>query len=423
MKFTNTISTEKIVTAIISFFLPLLSIPIVFFQIVNRKQKIYFTILTLILGLVAYSSAPTGDLYRHYIFYYNLSFLSFKDAISFIFSGLDFIVPITMFISTKLSLGIQWISFTVVVVMFHIIFKYFQQISISNNKVYNTKTVYFLILFSLVFSQNFLVYSLKLRAPLAQALILLFFSKLLVEHKTKWGILILATLTHFSSIITLPIYFLSRKISLNKLRNAFLYSIIFIPISKIFIEIVYNLSKPLLIHFPDLYRQINPYIEGYWAFDYFEDFSIKVLAQYYISIIPYFIILLYFVIYKYKSKERKIIYSYLIFINLIFSFTNVFTRFYTVAIVIGIYVIMMEYGRLKVIIGQKILILSLSFFIFIYGSINVLAQRRPLKIAYTKEMLYTNVISMLFKNYPMEWVNAKIDDDGYIIGDRNNRKE
>jgi hypothetical protein len=423
MRLSRTISSEKLIILVSSFFFPLLSIPFVFFQIINRKQKIYFSILTIIFGLIAYTTAPTGDLYRHYIFYENLSYYSLKDGISIIFSELDFVIPILILVSAKLALGIQWLSFTVVVVMFSIIFKYFHQISNKNDKIHNSKVLYSLFLIAIIFSQNFMVYSLKLRAPLAQAFILLFFSKLLIENRTKWGIFIFAIITHFSSIIILPILLLTRKVSLNSLRIIFLFSILLIPFSKKIIELIYFFLKPILKLYPVLFKQVSPYVEGYWAFNYFADFSTNALIQYYISIVPYFLLLIYFVFFNFLNQSRKIIYSYFIFLNIVFSFANVFNRFYIVAIVIGLFIMMMEYGKSKKVLDQKIFILSLSFFLFTYGFINILAQRRPLKIAYTKNMLYTNSLSILFNTYSKDWILNKIDEDGYIIGDNNKAKK
>lgn len=405
-----------------TFFLPLYSLPLVFFQIVKRKQKVYFTILAFIFGLIGYTSAPTGDLYRHYLEYFNFSTRPMAEITEYIVSGLDFVVQILILISAELSIGIQWISFLAVFVTYYIIFTYFIKITLKNDKLNSTNVVYLLFLLTLIFSQNFLIHSLKLRAPLGQALLLVFFSKLLIENRTDWKYFIFAVITHFSSLITLPIALAAKYMSYSKLRNLFIFSVFLIPFSKKIVLLFYDLIDPIVMMFPQLHRQVGFYVDGYWAFDYFSDLTTNALVQYYISVVPYFIVMLYFIVSRYKSSHRKVIYSYFILLNSVYSFTNIFNRFFTLAVVLGIFVIMIEYGRRPKIIGQKVVLLSMFIATFIYFGINILAQRRPLKIAFTKEMLYRNSFSIIFHTYSESWIDERVDKEGFIIGDSNKAK-
>lgn len=418
----NKMSPKKIVTIILAFLLPLLSLPFILYQSIRTKQKIYFTFLASIFGLIAYTSAPTGDLYRYYLIYSKFESITFTNALYEIISGLDFVMPFLLLITSKLSISIQWISFFVVFLTFTIIFNRFQKISLSNNIIFSSRIVYALFLLALIFSQNFLIHSLKLRAPLSQALLIAFFSKILIENKTKWIYFVGAIFAHFSSIIILPIILSIKYLSYKTLRRLFLISILFIPFSKIIIINLFHMVEPMVTSYPKFHKPLSIYIDGYWAFDYFSDFSTNALIQYVVSIIPYFIVMFYFILYKNKIRGRKIIYSYFIFLNLIFSFTNIFNRFYIVSIVIGLFVIMIEYGKPKEKQFQRYILLGVFSSTLIYFNINILAQRRPLKIAHTKELFYKNSMSILFQNYSKEWIDDRIDKEGYIIGDSNKAK-
>ena len=84
------------------------------------------------------------------------------------------------------------------------------------------------------------------------------------------------------------------------------------------------LTNHFIEYFPDipLKLKIESYFLGYWALEYFDDRTWKALVQFYTERALYLVVLLYFIVTKNKNSYRPYVISFLILINVLFSFPN-----------------------------------------------------------------------------------------------------
>ena len=382
---------------VLFFLLPFWSIPLVIFQLIKTRRVFYTILISAFFGLVASLLAPTGDLYRLYIMYFDFQEYDFDSFISFLSVKPDFLFYALLYVLAKLGLSIR-------IVIFLMIFSFFQ---LSFNLLLKQrKKINVLILLLFVMQFDFLLQGLFLRFPLAMLLVIYAFLNKLQGKKYSLLLLIIGSTIHFGALISIPIYFLSR-LSLKKLNTALLLSLLIIPFgSYIFIFLTNN----LLEWFPNIpfKEKLEDYFLGYWALEYFEERTWKALFQFYMERALYIVVLLYFIITKNKNTYRPYVISFLILINILFSFPNLFSRYAVLAIFFGLFTIIMEQKKSSV---SQLIKMSLIILIPFVFSIRIVAQQKNIRVGYIPQILYSNVGTLSLKTYDMEWINKHIDKD------------
>ena len=71
--------------------LPFLSLPLVLFQFFKTRRKFYSILISVFFALTASLLAPTGDLYRIYIIYFDFQQMNFDGFLSFLSVKPDFL--------------------------------------------------------------------------------------------------------------------------------------------------------------------------------------------------------------------------------------------------------------------------------------------------------------------------------------------
>lgn len=375
--------------------LPFLSMPIILLQLRKNRRGFYAVLIAAFFGITASLLAPTGDLYRLYITYFDFQEMNFEGFLSFIQIKPDFLFYFILFIFAKIGLSIRLIIFGVV----------FSYVHLSLRLLLNArKEVQFGVMLLFIMQFDFLLQGLFLRFPLAMLLVIVAFLRNLNHKKGILIWLVLASMVHFAALITIPLYFLS-KIKYRKLNMLFLLSLFIMPFgSYIFVF----LTQSFIEYFPDipLKLKIESYFLGYWALEYFDDRTWKALLQFYTERILYGLVLLYFILTKKNSRLRTLVIPFLILVNIFFSFPNLFSRYAVLPVFFGLYTIVSEYGKSPL---TRLIKIGLVMIIPIVFGIRIVAQQKNIRAGYIPEILYSNVISLSFKTYDKAWLEKNID--------------
>ena len=388
---------SDIVTAALFIILPFWTVPLAIFQFIKTRRVFYASLISFFFGLTASLLAPTGDLYRLYIVYFDFQDSNFQDFLNYIEIKPDFLFYLLLYTFAKLGLSIRLIIFAIVFSYFQLSFKLLlKQVTAVSAGV--------IILFVMQF--DFLLQGLFLRFPMAMLIVIYAFLRNLEGRKYVLIWLIIASMVHFAALITIPLLFLSRM-RLKKLNILFLISLFLRPFGS---YIVIFLTTHLLDYFPEipLKLKIESYFLGYWALEYFDDRTWKALLQFYTERLLYVFVLLYFLLTKNSNKYRLQVIPFLILINILFSFPNLFSRYSTLAIFFGLYTMIIE--QRKSAISRFIKFAVIIILPLVFG-IRIVAQQKNIRAGYIPQVLYTNVLSLSFKKYDKQWIQKNIDKE------------
>ena len=407
------IPVESIIVSVLFILQPFLSFPFLLFQILKRGNKIYYSLLSLLFGFFAYSMVPLGDLYRHYSYVYWIQDTVNSSAFFYdLISGFDYIIKLSLYVCFKLGITPQLISLLIVFVSFQVIFHLYSTSLKINTQLGKSWRLIFLLL--LIFTQDFLISATKLRFPLGISFLILTIGYAMFFDKIKYKIFILSFLSHFSTLTFFPILHWYKKFSLSKIRILFIITIFIAPFTKLILQTSFSFIYELYSSPNDFMMKLNSYINGYWAENFFKDYSVNKVIHHYIKVILYFSILLYFLIIRSNNKRRKIIYLTFSFINLILSFPNLFNRFFTVGLVVGIIAIMLELMP-KVSLIKRILVSVIFLLSSLNFMANLYAHNRWYSLSFLNDATYQSSFHILNNKYERTWIDAHIDQTGAII--------
>ena len=370
------------------------------------------------MGLLASTNAPTGDLYRSYLLYDVFQEWPSSVLIPVIKHSLDFTLLFLIYFFAKLNIGMQLLVFLVVsFVSGSILYAYFQ-VAKTNSKYFESRNLLLLGALVPIFLIDFFAYGLKLRAPLGQLLIFLFFYNIIFKAKTKYWILIVGVLSHFSSVLVAPIVVMNKKMTSKQAKRFLAISLVVMFFLLDGFILLYDLLQPILTYFPVLNRRISFYIVGKWGGGYLDSFSLNALIRHYWGVSLYFIVM---GLYLLKTREHnRTLLIYFGFVNLLFCFPNTFNRFYLVPIFLSFFLLIRDFGiNYKKNISFVIILVTLLAVTGGGSLINIMAQRRPLSISNVSDVFYKNAFQVLNHRYDKEWVKRKVNKKGLIIGDEN----
>lgn len=396
-KFKTKYPASDIIMGGLFLILPFLSLPLVVFQFFKTRRKFYSVLISVFFALTASLLAPTGDLYRIYIIYFDFQQISFEGFLNFLSVKPDFIFYLILYIFAQFGLSVR-------ILIFILIFSFFQ---LSFNLLLKQKkqiSILVILLFILQF--DFLLQGLFLRFPLAMLIVIYAFLNKMEGKKPVFILLVFASMVHFSALITIPLYFLSR-ISNKKLNLFLLISLIIMPFGSM---ILIFMTNHLLPYFPDtpLKTKIDSYFLGYWALEFFEERTWKALLQIYFERTFYILVLIYFILTKETNKYRVLVIPFLILINVLFTFPNLFSRYSVLAIFFGLYCIIQERKTTQI---SRFIKVGLAVIIPMVFMIRIVAQQKNIRVGYIPSILYSNAISLSLKSYDRVWIIKNIDKE------------
>jgi hypothetical protein len=375
--------------------IPFWSMILILFQLFKTRRGFYTVLISSLFGITASLLAPTGDLYRLYITYFDFQNYDFNAFLGFIKYKPDFLFYALLYVFAKMGLSIR-------ILIFLLVYGYFQ---LSFNLLLKQSgRIKVLVMLLFVMQFDFLLQGLFLRFPMAMLLVIYAYLNGLERRKNVLILLILASMIHFAALITIPIFYITR-LSFRKIQIALFCSILLMPFGSVIFSF---LAELLLNWFPNmpLAEKLDIYFLGYWALEYFDERTWKALVQFYFERAFYFLILLYFLVTKQQGEQRKISLGFLILVNLLFSFPNLFGRYLVLASFFGLFCIITEQKKTAL---SKLIRFSLAGVIVIVFSIRILAQQKNIRVGYIPKVTYSNFITLMRQNYDQSWIEKHID--------------
>jgi hypothetical protein len=393
----NKYYTADLLLGCLFFIIPFWTVPLSIFQLFKTRRRFYAVLISVFFALTASLLAPTGDLYRIYIIYFDFQDTSFESLLTFLSTKPDFMFYLILYIFAQAGLSVR-------IIIFALIFSFFQ---VSFDLLLKQKrqiSILVVLLFILQF--DFLLQGLFVRFPLAMLFVIYAFLNSMDGKKHAWILLVLASMIHFAALITIPLYFLS-KVKFKKLNLFLLLSLFIIPFGSLMLIFI---TGQLLQYLPEtpLKTKIDDYFLGYWALEYFEERTWKALFQFYFERVFYVFILLYFLFTKDQSTYRRHAIPFLILINILFSFPNLFSRYALLPVFFGLYTILQERRTSGISYFIKV---SLAIIIPIVFTIRIVAQQKNIRVGYIPEVIYTNIIGLSLKSYDKDWIIKNIDKE------------
>ncbi|WP_159106340.1 EpsG family protein [Bacteroides faecichinchillae] len=356
--------------------------------------------MALFLGFIALLYAPTHDLFRHNLLYY--------DYVGEATTGIVFRQDVLLYTLTawfaKWNINFEIIRFLFVFLSYQMYFSLFYSIQRKNSYLNNNKKISFLLFLLLLFSIRFFVICCGLRQGLATAFAVFGVYKLLIENrKVGYVFLLLAPLTHLSLIIAFVGVLIIKYINISFKVGLFLAIVL------------YLLSMTLMNYLSsflggDVGKAVEVYTTGYWGADgeAAEQISLKgMIALYFnqLQMLP----LLYFM---YKVNENSKYFSFIVFSFIICAVTlpyfAVIDRM--IMLFMGISVLFLIYNfngsRLHLKVSKTALILVASFFF-----ISLYAERYTIRLSREYKLL-TPVPYILMNNYSEQWLWNNVNNWG-----------
>ena len=207
---------------LIPFFVnPLITIVFLTIYLIKHKTKnenllylLYF-LISIYLGLINTTKVPAGDLFSYKESFELASSLSFFDYLSLYHKEIVFYIA--TYLSNKLFFG----NFKLYVILFTFLQYYLVFISIHKYWKTNDKNllIFSIIIFA-IFSRYFFASANMVRQILAGSIFVYFFITRIVDKKTYWWLIPIASLIHSSSIVLFLLSFIPRIGKKISVKNA-----------------------------------------------------------------------------------------------------------------------------------------------------------------------------------------------------------
>lgn len=215
---------------------PLLSIPFIVYGIYHQQKGAY-ALLSLLLGVFAFISAPSGDLYRHYCQYNYFAIRPFS-SITWVDISLNGVLPCLYWIMARANIGFSYLRFFELSVGFYLICNIFNYMINTSNANYSKKDTF--IRFALLFLFFDFLYT-TMGVKFGFALCTYLYSLHLVLNKQKWttGIIffVITCMWHSSFLFTGPFVYAIYLIKPQK-KSAIILCILLAIVIPLIISII-----------------------------------------------------------------------------------------------------------------------------------------------------------------------------------------
>lgn len=374
---------------------PFLSLPIVLYNL-HKNNRFSQVLVSVLMGVVSFLYLPsyTNDKTRYLERFVNFKNLNLNQFFNYLIEikKPDFIFDLLIFLFSSNGIRIHFLFFFLSFFIVYSVFFLTKKILPNYlDKLNLTTSIFILLSISLpsLFS--------GLRFALGGAIMLWGIYFLLYKKAFFIGgaILLLSVVTHFSMLFFVPAIFLVKYIKRFNYYRIFLFSLSFLFLS----EIVFNgvLSS---FSFIDSYsNKINDYTqEG----DFITEGLNRSLANrlmYYIKISWIYIAYVFLLINKrYDKKDliTKILFIFLSFVNLTYSFPTIYSRYLSLVKIIFMIFILKQFFY-KPIKNKKMYFLFYFLFLFAFLA-DLYKMRYNFQATFTQNLLTTvNILSHNFE--------------------------
>lgn len=352
---------------------PVLSIPFILNGIYNKNKRSVFLFVILV-GIISFSYIPsiTNDKADYYYLYQDFSTYSFADFREYILLyKVDFIFYFFIYIFALINIPLHFLFLIVTVFTVAIYFKLFLELAKCLPTLKNSLFFIYFLLFLFSLSPPNLLSG--VRYFMAISIVLNSFVNYILFKKNFLHcllLLILAALTHFSTLVFIPVFLLiSLKPKSNKFyRSIFLISFLFVLIPRSFLlDQLSNIS---------LFDTLDSKVQSYLGEKDAIENSLLIgnwnnASKIFLNTLWVFILYFYLIITRKKNSPIKnLLLLVLSVCNIFYSAPTIYQRYQILALILFIILLFMDNfkkeNNLKT-IYTLLIILSLNFFGDVYA--------------------------------------------------------
>lgn len=397
--FSTHVSKVSLIVIGLFIFCPLLALPAIIIEVINRKHYAN-VLLCLFMGICAILWAPTGDLYRHTLSYFNYSYASSFELTKFEY---DFILPLISYGLAKAGINFEIVRFFFVVISYLITFEFVN--AIKNSSSFYQRH-YLLLLAILLFSVKFVSITFGLRYGFAcQIFAWSYFLIYYRKNKTGWLIAIFSCFIHYSLFFLLIILLIYKIIILKNKKLAYL-GLPFLLLSST------NLLENIIIALPmpDFVKiAVLSYATGFWSGEFLQNKSIFYrIGQILWNLGTYYSIIIFLT--KKMNDSRNSILAIMFFVLcLLSSSTEFYYRILTAISFPFLFWVLsycQKYKSIKI-LQVSLLCIVLSWVSELYSVRQVIYESR-----YSK--LYQPVWVSLTNQYDLKWIQKNVNPSGSL---------
>lgn len=380
---------------------PILSFPLLLYYASERKRWAY-TMLAIFMGFCAMLWPPTGDLYRHSMMYFEFKEMNIVQFGDFIKLKFDFLLYLVSFVFGKIGIPFEFVRFFFIFIAYKLVFFIFEDCSIRNYKMCQSKRTVFLIFF---FSVLFFTIVQGMRYGFASILIAFGGYQYLVRSKTNGLLYIVAScVTHFSVIpVALIIVIAKFGVKIKRFWIIALSVICLLCLNPIVFQVVLDML-PLD---PTLHKVLSAYITGYWGGEFLEDHSLKYQISKYLSHLTMYPLLYFTFRSNYTQPFGQFTKLLVVVVAACFAISDtLYFRIALLFIAVGLALFFLDakqYSRVKIYI--LIFCSSLSFLSQIY------TFRREATIS-REYMLFFPAQFGFSSTFSKQWIEQHVYEDG-----------
>lgn len=387
--------------------LPILSLPLILRGIYHRDKRFYL-LMSLFLGLMAILNPPTGDFYRYSQIFDAIA--DFPDIKSIIFfrdeRSFDFLLQIICYSISRVGLTFEYVKAIYVFFCSYLLFRMHDDICNTNETLSRNKNVCFGFFFSLLMLSNF-----------GQAFIFRWFSSLLIfvygvflidlkKNKNGYIFLILSLINHWGMLLMALFYALQKikHVHFNRTTLWIFFVLTFFQVLTILNTIVDSLGIGVFQEY------LKGYTEGYWANEFMKERSFKGLVVEYFNQAVFWLVYFYF-IEETKDKQahsfRSFCHTTILVVLLVSSSFMAVGRYSAFLKYAGILYFFLNYdNHWKKFFKYFVVVSVMMLFMFAYGN------RRSYIYGYSDKIFYSTFYEILTTKYPSSWAERNLTQDG-----------
>lgn len=372
-------------TSVLFFLSPLLSLPAIFFQLTQKRDKWMPFVIACFIGMLSYSYIPhiTDDKVFYMDNYVRFTSFSFNDFLVYLalYKIPDFFFPFSFFVFAKAGIDVNWLFF---IITTFTVWSFLVFVKKSVSKVSNLEFIYSIptiLIVLLCFSIPTLLSGIRFilaGSIFVWGIYFLFIEKHIVKSTIFFAV---GILTHFSFAFFIPavlfVYFFNKK---NILKLLLICSLVFLLLPKDSLGSILSAFS-----LPESYSlKTEAYLTGE------REYSTSAILIRYINRIWLFLAYLYLL--RTKKKEMNILYSitivFMSFINITYSLPIVFSRYTSISIILFTTYLLSVYcvNRKK----RIVLYMFLSLF-FISFVMDIIISRNNIQASYRIPDMLTSV--------------------------------
>lgn len=395
--------SEKYILVVYSIFIlsPLLALPFIIYGIYHQYKGCQ-TALAVFMSLLAFLTAPVGDLFRHTLMYFAMETYSYERFVHTI--DFDFIMQFLEYFMAKHNIPFEFLRLAYTFISYSILNYIFNHL-ISNSDCLYKKSEYFNRYMLTFMSMNFFVLVLGVRYLFATSVFTLGVYYYLCEGKKTFALLFvcLSIFIHYSLFYYGLFIFLFIHIKMNK--QTFLFSLI---LGLIISDVLISQFESILV---EQNLQGSSYLgDGKWGKGFKEQLDLKDIIYMYVSYIP----CLFTVIYAIKRIKKGRIYVYFttlaLLIAITFSLGSVSGRI-TKIFYLGIpMLVLWEERRDKRKMAQRYYNAIFYSMVLLYAA-TLLGMRNPLHHS-DYQYIAAPAPIILTHQYDKDWIYQHVNNDG-----------